>query len=118
MQMIIKTTHNELETISELLAEADSYAEPIMIESEDFGDDRIITCGALYVLEDLGISVIEGQYCVYNTEEEHYEPDFSVTIIYATASVDDIEFNHYTYWEQDPPLTAVHNYLNLTRKDS
>ena len=55
---------------------------------------------------------------MYNTDEEHYEPDFSVTIIYAIASVDDIEFNHYTYWEQDPLLTAVHNYLNLTRKDN
>ena len=89
-----------------------------MIESEDFGDDRIITCGALYVLEDIGISLIEGQYCVYNAEENSYEPDFSVTVIYATTSIDDINFNEYTYWEQDPPLTAIHNYLAMTKKDS
>lgn len=113
MQMIIKTTHNELDQISELLSEAELYADPIIIENEDFDEDRIITCGALYVLEDLGISVIEGNYCIHNAEDDIYEADFSVTVIYATASVDELDFNTYTYWEQDPPLTAIHNYLTL-----
>lgn len=118
MQMIIKTNRSEFDTLSELSSETDLYADSIIIENEDFGDDRIITDGALYVLEDIGLSLIEGQYCVYNAEENSYEPDFSVTVIYATTSIDDINFNEYTYWEQDPPLTAIHNYLAMTKKDN
>lgn len=69
MQMIIKTNRSDFDTLSELSSETDLYADSIIIENEDFGDDRIITDGALYVLEDIGISLI-GDSTVYTMQKK------------------------------------------------
>ena len=128
MDLFIKTTHDMLDSIIDTMSELDIIAESHVIKNgdiekdiiitfgalyEDIEKDIIITSGALYVLEDLGISVIEGVYCNYNEADGTYEPDFSVSLIYATTSMDTIDYNEYIYWEQDPPLTAIHNYLTL-----
>lgn len=116
MDIIIKTTHKELPMILDLLSDSETYIDSKAIEPEDFENGKIITYGALYILEDLGISVIEGEYCNYNEKDNRYEPDFSISIIYNTTSIDDFDFDSYTYWEQDPPVTTIHNYLNSIKR--
>ena len=115
MDMIIKTTHAELPEIVDTLSESELLIDSHNVENEDFDPDKVITCGPLYVLEDLGISVIEGMYYTYNSDEDTHEPDFDISIIYNTTSLDDFDYNSYIYWEQDPPMTAIHNYLNITK---
>ena len=114
MNMIVRTTHKELPVLLDLLSDIETEIESKVIEPEDFENGKIITYGALYVLEDLGISVIEGEYCNY--AEKYYEPDFSISIIYDTTSLDDFDFNNYMYWEQAPPMTTIHNYLNSIKR--
>ena len=115
MDMIIKTTHAELPEIIDTLSDSELLIEFHHVENEDFGNYKVVTYGPLYVLEDLGISVIEGMYYNYNADEDTHEADFALSIIYNTTSIDDFDFNSYTYWEQDPPMTAIHNYLNITK---
>ena len=86
------------------------------IKDENTGENMIITSGPLYVLEDLGISVIEGTYCNYNEEIDDYEPDWSLTLVYDTANIHDFDYNNYAYYEQDLPVTALHNYLNQLKR--
>lgn len=113
MNKIIKTTYKELSAL------LDEYSEDEMeIESYeiDWEQNKIITFGALYVLEDLGISVIEGLFFNYNKKLNCYDADFSLTIIYETTSLEDFDYNNYAYWEQDAPPIAIHNYLNIVKR--
>ena len=70
------------------------------------------------MLKDLEISFIEGMYCNYDPDTDEHEPDFGVTLIYTMPNSDDFDFNNYTYFEQDPPLIAIHNYLNAIGYES
>lgn len=118
MELIIRTTHNELQDEIDKLDEdmdeiidTDSHE----IKCDDIGEDMIITCGPLFVLEDLGLSVIEGVYCNHNAKNNSYEPDWSLTLIYETTDTQNFNYSDYAYFEQDPPMTALHNYLTATR---
>lgn len=116
----IKTTYEKLKNnpdIFEKTNELDDIEENI-IDNENLGNDQIITTGPLVTLKDLGISFIEGMYCNYNPDTDEHEPDFGVTLIYTMPNSDDFDFNNYAYFEQDPPLIAIHNYLNAVGYES
>lgn len=89
------------------------YDELEIRDEESIGQDLIVTCGQPYYIEDLKLLVIEGTYCNY--EDGEYMPDWSLTLIYSwDADRDTFEQDDaaaYVYFEQDPPLTALHNYL-------
>ena len=89
------------------------YDEYEIRNTEAIGDDMIGTCGQPYYLEDLGLLVIEGTY--FNNEDGEFMADWSLTLVYEWDS-DKTEFTqddvaNYDYFEQDPPITALHNYL-------
>ncbi len=116
MEMIIKTTKNELRECLDLLEEYDLH-ETLMddhvIQHENIGSDQIVTDGPVFVVEDMGITFTEGTYYNVDPDTGEAEPDFCVTLIYDTTQIDDFDYNNYTYFEQDPPLTAIHNYLHF-----
>ena len=76
---------------------------------EEDGDALIIVDGIRIIIPELNLSVRCGVYCVYEEEDKDYIPDFSITLIYEK---DETDPSKYVYWEQDPILTAIHNYLN------
>ena len=120
MDLIVRTTYAELEDALSAMDDIDTCSlclDEHEIKNESIGEDLIITSGPMFVVEDLGITAIEGQYCYLDPESGEYMPDFSVTVIYDTADAMHIDHDHYHYWEQDPPGVAIHNYLNIIKDD-
>lgn len=60
-------------------------------------------------VEELGITMQAGVYCELNEVTYDFEPDFAVTVIYEDS-------REGFYFEQDPMLTALHNYCHITGK--
>lgn len=87
------------------------------IQDDNIGEDKIVTYGLPYFIEDLGLLVIEGEYCNHDTGngEDEFIPDWSLTLIYNwqdnKMTFDQEDALNYTYFEQDPPTVAIHNYL-------
>lgn len=117
MELIIRTTREELQNeIDSIEEDTEAFdLEQHEVRNENIGEDMIFTCGPIYVLTDLNLILVEGIYCNHNAEDDSYEPDWSLTLIYRGNDVSEIDFNEYEYFEQDPPLTALHNYLNAIR---
>lgn len=107
MDMFIKTTCKELQSVLELLPQDTSYAERHHLKDDG---NEIITFGAVYVLEDLGLSVYEGTYYEFN-EEGGLIDCFGVTLINDTSSVDHFEFDEFEFWTRNLPLQAILEYL-------
>ena len=86
------------------------------IQDDNIGDDKIVTFGRPYFVEDLKLLVIEGEYCNHEPDgEDEFVPDWSLTLIYDWDS-EKTKFEQedvlgYNYFEQDPPNIAIHNYL-------
>lgn len=81
-------------------------------------DDEIVTEGLPFYIEDIELLVIEGVYYIHNLSEEY--ADFSLTLVYKW-NPDKLEFTeddakNYEYFEQDPPITALHNYLQFAKE--
>ena len=87
------------------------------IQDDNIGEDKIVTYGLPYFIEDLGLLVIEGEYCNHDTGngEDEFIPDWSLTLIYSwqgnKMTFDQEDALNYAYFEQDPPTIAIHNYL-------
>ncbi len=87
------------------------------IQDDNIGEDKIVTYGLPYYIEDLGLLIIEGEY--YNHDagngEDEFIPDWSLTLIYNWQSnkitFDQEDTLNYAYFEQDPPIITIHNYL-------
>lgn len=103
MDVFIKTTCRELQSVLELLPQDTSYAERHHLK-DDWNE--IITFGAVYVLDDLGISVYEGTY--YDCDNED---SFGVTLINGISSVDHFEFDEFDFWTRNSLLQAILEYL-------
>lgn len=110
----IKTTYKELDSLLEKTYESDDYTQSFTIELKDSDvKDNIVAFVPIYVLTDLGISVMEGLYQNFDVESNTYQADFDLTLIYDTIDVENLNLCNYVYWEQDPPTVAIHNYLNI-----
>lgn len=111
MTSIIRTTYDKLqETLDEYYEEEhDIIDDEVKIENESLGDDFIVTDGPRIIIEDLGLMAVEGTYFTKYSDEDEYTADFSLTLIYDDPEEEDL--NNYQYFEQDPPATAIHNYL-------
>ena len=112
--MIIKTTYAELESE---LAKWENNEEYLDIPSYDIqqelDDDLITTTGPVFVLTDRNVAVVEGVYCNYDVDTKEYVPDWSLTLVYELTDADGtIDMNNYSYYEQDPPMTTLHNYFH------
>ena len=117
-KQIIWTTFQELNDVIDSINEEESYDPGNYDEREvrnasEIGDDVIYTNGPTYVVEDMGITVVEGTYCNYNEETGEYEPDWSLTLIYNTTDAENLDYNDFTYFEQDPPAVSIHNYRHM-----
>ena len=84
--------------------------EGYLLKGEDLGEDIIIAQGPAWRVTDKNLIFMEGVYCTFIEELDAYDVDFSLTLIY--EDVPDEKFNpeNYVYFEQDPPMTAIHNY--------
>lgn len=119
MDVVKVKDREELQTILDAYDEVDEfdYEEYEITGTESTGDNKIVTWGKPYFIEDLGLLVIEGEYCNHETinGEDEFVPDWSLTLIYkwdadkTTFGQDDVM--GYEYFEQDPPIVALHNYL-------
>lgn len=87
------------------------------IQDDNIGEDKIVTYGLPYFIEDLRLLVIEGEYCNHDTGngEDEFIPDWSLTLIYNWQGdkmiFDQEDALKYAYFEQDPPTITIHNYL-------
>lgn len=107
MDVFIKTTCSELRSVLELLPQDTSYAERHHLKDDG---NEIITFGAVYVLDDLGIAVYEGTY--YDCDNED---SFGVTLINGISSVDHFEFDEFEFWSRNLPLQAITEYLEWNK---
>ena len=87
------------------------------IQDDNIGRDKIVTYGLPYFIKDLGLLVIEGEYCNHDTgnSEDEFIPDWSLTLIYNwqdnKMTFDQEDAFNYAYFEQDLPTITIHNYL-------
>lgn len=122
MEVIKVKDRDELKKI---LDDDDTYEleyDEIEIQDDNIGDDKIVTYGRPYYLEDLKLLVIEGEYCNHETGngEDEFIPDWSLTLIYDwepdKTTFDAEAAKGYAYFEQDPPIVALHNFLYFRSK--
>ncbi len=83
------------------------------IKNDDIGEDCIIADGIAFRVTDLELIFVEGTYCSFDEETGECEPDWSLTLIYDNVPDDEFDVQKYVYFEQDPPETAIHNFLNI-----
>ena len=93
------------------LSDVDSIElEDVMLHEAEKTDSYLILVNDTKVLvKELGITMQAGVYCEWDIDKETYDPDFAVTVIYE-------EGKEGFYFEQDPMLTALHNYCHITSK--
>jgi len=89
--------------------------EEYVIQDESIGNDAIITFGPAWRVLDKSLIIVEGTYCNYNPDTKEYDPDWSLTLIYDNVPDKLFNVNKYVYYEQDAPMTSIHNYLRVTR---
>lgn len=112
---MIITTYSQLQDILEKEYDENTYYESYEIRNNYIEPDMIYTDGDKIIISDLGLMIIEGVYCNYNEDTDEYEPDFGLTLIY--ENIDEEDLNNFVYFEQDPPVTAIHNYLFMKNKE-
>ena len=93
--------------------QADDFRdEDVTISNEEhLGEDVIIAYAPAYRVTDKGLIFMEGVYCTRSELTGEVEPDWSLTLIYADVSDEEFDPQRWIYFEQDPPQTAIHNYL-------
>ena len=113
---IEEVKYDELEQVLDELADSDDLFdyedEGVVIENEPhLGKDVIVVQGPAWRVTDKGLIVAEGVYCNYIEKVDAYEPDWALTLVYEDVPDDEFDPARYVYFEQDPPMTAIHNYL-------
>ena len=115
---VIKVKNRE--ELQAILDDEDIYeldCEEYEIQDDNIGEDKIVTWGRPYYIEDLQLLVIEGEYCNHEIEngEDEFIPDWSLTLVYPwdedKTTFDQEDVGGYVYFEQDPPIVALHNFL-------
>ena len=116
MLNIINTTEEQL--FNSITADEESYEndfEEYMIDVP-CSDDKILVVNRFYKLHDVGVIIAEGVYCSYDEDTDDLMPDWGCTLIYNTIDAAHLDLNDYTYFEQDPPYIALHNYKTMTAR--
>lgn len=114
--------YDEIDNILNEYYAEDYDKEYVLCENEEYEipvegcEDVIAIYGPIWRVVDKGLIFVEGTYCNYDTETETWMPDWSLTLIYKDVPDDQFDINKYDYFEQDPPATAIHNYLMATEK--
>ena len=103
---------NEIKNLDEYY----DYDGSILIQNEQLGKDAIIIDSPIWRVENMGILVAEGVYMAYDENAREGYPDWSVTVIYEDVKDEEFDPQKYIYFEQDPPSTAIHNFLNYRRE--
>ena len=88
----------------------DVYDE-VLIDEDSLGGDVIVANAPAWRVTDKGLIFMEGVYCNRSRLTGELEPDWSLTLIYADVPDEAFNPNRWIYFEQDPPTTAIHNYL-------
>lgn len=102
----------KLEEVDSLLAAITETDPPrISHEIRDPDDEGalIITEGFIIHVAELHLCVRTADFCRFEENEGYYMPDFSISMVYDDK---DTEPDHYLYWEQDPPIITLYNYLH------
>ena len=109
---IINVKYDELDEVLEKNYENEELIDeaPYEIDLGD-GDEALVTVDSpFYRVTDKDLIVAEGTYL--RRENGSYEPDFSLSVVYENVPDEEFDPSKWLYWEQDPPTTAIHNYLN------
>ena len=105
--IILNSELDKLDQNIETLAESgeqDNYTDHALIHKDVEEGDVIVAYEPAWRVADLGIIVAEGVYC-------NPEPDWSLTLIYEDVPDDEFDPDEWLYYEQDPPVTAIHNFM-------
>ncbi len=86
----------------------------VMMDEEDPSCGLIDVYGIRTVIDSLGLSVREGTFYNYNEDDDVYDADFSVTLIYEKDEKDPAK---YLYWEQDGIQVSLYNFLRQRGDD-
>ena len=112
---IIDVKYDELDKALDELADSDDLDrfedEGAVIEDDHLGNDIVVVQGPAWRVVDKGVIVAEGVYCNYLEEMKAYDPDWSLTLVYNDVPDEEFDPARWVYFEQDPPTTAIHNYL-------
>lgn len=113
--VIFNVKYSELEEEIENLVDTDStglYCNEFQIVNDSIGEEAcILAYGPAWRVTDKDVIVVEGVYCNYNKETDEYDPDWALTLVYKDVPDEEFDPDRFVYYEQDPPETAIHNYL-------
>ena len=108
----IETTIGEVEDI--IFDRMEEIRDDIAIYDIRMDDnEQIETDGIRVDIPDLGYSARFGEYLRYYEEEDVYEADFSLTLIY---DINERDPQKYLYWEQDGLAISLYNYLRASEE--
>lgn len=89
--------------------------EEVPIEEEvNDGERSCILVEPVYCcIPDLGVKIANGTMAYWNEEEESWNGDFSMTLVY---KLDNEDPKDYLYWEQDGPEVTLWNWMRTFDK--
>lgn len=89
--------------------------EVVVIDDEvNDGERSAILMEPLYCcIPDLGVKVANGTMSYWNSDEEFWDSDFSLTLVYA---IDSDKPQDYIFWEQDKAEITLWNWLRGSGK--
>ncbi len=116
--MKITTLKTKLSDVDKIIFESEEKYDitqyEVMMDEEDPSCGLIDVYGIRTVIDSLGLSVREGTFYNYNEEDDAYDADFSVTLIYEKDEKDPVK---YLYWEQDGIQVTLYNFLRQRGDD-
>lgn len=106
--------YNDIDTEIGKLYENEFENEYVVVQDEEsLGKDYILAETTAWRVTDKNLIFVEGIYYNFMGNGTH-EPDFSLTLIYENVKDDkQFDINKYLYFEQDSPMTSIHNFLNI-----
>lgn len=106
--------YSDIDTEIEKLYENGFDGEYAVIQNEEsLGKDYILAETTAWRVTDRNLIFVEGIYYSFRGNGTH-KPDFSLTLIYENVKDDkQFDINKYLYFEQDSPMTSIHNFLNV-----
>ena len=100
------------ETMDKLIDEEEmGWEEHAIWQDEKPTSDVIVVYGPAFRVTDRNLIFMDGTYCTFNEKEGVAEPDFSCTVIYSDVPDEEFDPDRWIYFEQDPPMTAIHNFV-------
>ena len=116
MIRIKNVLYEDIDTKIEKFYKSGFDGEYAVIQNEEsLGKDYIKAETTAWRVVDKNLIFVEGIYYSLRGNGKH-EPDFSLTLIYKDVKKNkQFDINKYLYFEQDNPMTTIHNFLSIVK---